>query len=83
MNLPEGLQPLGGPVLQAQILLQAIYGGNSLRHPAVSFQPGGNAVIGELGLIADQGPVEFRIQEGPVAADHHFDDQGRPIFVEV
>ena len=83
VDMPEILHPLCYPVLQAQILSQSIHGSDRLRHRAIPFQPGCHAVIGELGMIADARPIDIRVLQGTVRANHHFNDNGQAILIHV
>ena len=74
MNVPEILHALGGVVLQAEILSQSIHGSDRLRRGPVPLQPGGNAVIGELRMIADTRAVDVGILKRAVRARHHLND---------
>ena len=83
LGVPQVLQALRDPVLHAQILRQSGDGRDRLGHGAVPFQPGGHAVIGELRMIADARPVDIRALHGAVRADHHFDDNGQALLIEI
>jgi hypothetical protein len=54
-----------------------------LRHRAIPFQPDYHAVIGELGMIADPRPIDIRVLQGSVRANHHFNDNRQAILIEV
>jgi hypothetical protein len=36
-----------------------------------------------LGLVADEGPIDLRVGNGPVGGDRHLDDDRRPILIDV
>ena len=83
MDMAELLQPLGDLVLQAQTFRQAIDRSDFGGYSAIPCQPGGHAVIGELGPIADTRPIDVRCLQGAIGVDHHFDNNGQPIFGQI
>ena len=50
--VPERLQLLGHAVLEPEVLVQAADRADRRRHRPAALQPGGHAVVGELGAIA-------------------------------
>src|SRR4030042_3948611 len=61
VHMPEVLHALRCLVLQAQIFPKAIYRGNSRGHNSIPLKPCGNAVIGELCMIADTRSVDITL----------------------
>ena len=73
------LEPLGHLVLEPELLLEAPApreGGGRRRLPV---QPGRHRVVGELGPVADQRPVDLRVAHRPVGADGHLDHDRQAI----
>ena len=58
MDVPQVSQTLGDPVLIADVLREAVAPRPWPRAPARPVEPGGHAVVGELGPIADARPVD-------------------------
>ena len=56
--VPERLELLRRRVLQPQVGLEPRDRGDRLRHRPVAVEPGRDAVVGELGVVADQGLVD-------------------------
>ena len=56
--MAEALHILGHFILEEKVLRQAVHGANRLGHGPSSLQPGGHAVIGQLGVVMHHRPVD-------------------------
>jgi len=68
VDVAQRLEALGDPILHAQVLRQAGHALNVLGDGAAPVQPGGDAAIGELGVIADACPIDVRVLYGAPAS---------------
>ena len=83
MHMPEILHPLGGLVLQLQVLGQLSDGCDGFRNGPGFFQPGSQAVIGQLGLVMHPGPVQAGAFHRSIRIDQHLDDNGQAVFIKI
>jgi len=80
--MPEALQLLGHLVLQAQVLRQPRHGGETVRRGA-PLQPGGDAGIGQLGVIAHAGHVEIGPEQVPGGVHPEVHHHREPVLAAV
>ena len=74
------LERLRDAVLEAQLGVEPGHGGEWRRGRCGTVQPGGDAVVGELGAIADHRGVDRRAGDVCVGIDRHRDDDGDAIL---
>ena len=46
-------------------------------------EPRGNAVVGKLGVVVNEGPVDVTVADVSIVADRHFRDHGEPFLILV
>ena len=78
--MPGLLQPLRDLVLEAQVRLEAGNVRESGGRWGFAFEPGADGVVGELGMVVHERPVDVRTAHGPVRADHDLDDDGGAVL---
>ncbi len=83
VDMPKFLHALGGLILQAQIFIQPGDSETASGVRSISIQPGGHAVIGKFGMIADPRPVDLGILKRSICVDYHFNDNGQAILIEI
>ena len=83
LALAPAAQLLGQRVLRAQLRLQAGHPRRLGGQIAPAFKPGGDAVIGQLGLVAHPGAVNRRAGQLAVGPENHFGHQRQPVLAGV
>jgi len=76
-------QALRHLVLLAQLLVHAGHRTGRLWQRGAAVDPGRDGVVGELGLVAHQGPIDGGLHDRRVACDHHLADQRQPVLVGI
>ena len=74
-------ETLGGGVLEFQLSLEFRRGGDFGRSGGGAIKPGADAVISELGFVADGGGVALGVGDFAVEADDEFGDDCGTVFV--
>ena len=74
------LEPLRDLVLEAELRIEAGDGLDPLRRGRLPCKPGGDAVIGQLRVVADQGPKEGRTENRPILRNHHLHDDREAVL---
>ena len=81
MPLPKGLHGLRRTVLRAELLVEPSHGHDSRWRACCALEPGRDAVVGQLGVIADHGAIDLGLGDRAVGTHHHLDDHRKPILV--
>ena len=81
LRAPPRAQLLGHAVLGAQLGIQARHLGRRCGQRARTFKPGGQRVIGQLGLVAHPCPVNGRSGQAGIGVEHHFGHHRQPVLV--
>lgn len=69
--MAEALHALGHPILKEQVLGQPGHCAHCIRHGPRSLQPGGHAVVGQLGVVVHHCPVDVRVHQRAIWGDAH------------
>ena len=80
MRVAHAPQRLRGPVLDAQLLLQPGHRRELWRRRRRAFEPRGDAVVGKLGAIEDDRPVDVGAVDRAVGGDRHVDHDRQPLL---
>ena len=78
--MPPRFHRLRDPILDAEILVKARYGGYRRRRGRGSIQPRGDPVVGELRAIHHHRPVDAGFPHCAVGANLHLDHDSQPFF---
>ena len=73
-------QPLGGLVLEADLIVEPRDRREAGRRRGALFEPGGQGVVGELRAVVNDGPVEVRLPRRAVFVDDEIDDHGQAVL---
>src|SRR6185295_2449552 len=74
------LEPLRDLVLESELRIEAGDGREPLRRWRLPCEPGCDAVIGQLRVVADHGPKEGRTENRSVLRKHHLYDDREAIL---
>ena len=79
--MPQRLHGLRDPILDPELLVEPRDRGEARGRGRGPVEPGGDAVVRELGAVPHPGAVDLGGGDRPVAADRHLDDGGQPRLV--
>jgi hypothetical protein len=78
--VPSCLEPLCDLALEAELRIKAGDGLDPLRLRRLPCEPRSDAVVGELCLVADQGPKEGRAEDRSILRNHHLHDNRKTVL---
>ncbi len=78
--MPQVLHRLRDPILDPELLVNSRDRRQPWRCGPGSVEPGGDAVVGELGVIDHHRLIDVRFAHGTVGIDRHLDDDGQPLL---
>ncbi len=78
--MPQFLHRLRDPILNAELLFDSRRRGHRGRRGPGSVEPGGDAVVCELGAIDHHRLIDVRFTHRSVGIDRHLDDDRQPLL---
>ena len=79
VQVPARFQFPGYAVLQSNVLVETFDRSDPLRHRAIALEPGGHAVIGQLGAIAHRRAINVRTLKRSIFRKNHFNGDGQAV----